>query len=126
MSSYLTIADAMALEAKCPLCKASPGRPCVYMADKVKRTYNYHTGITAATVVSERGTPTKRVHNDRRERVWKKIMRADREAYQKAHTDREPSALFALRAFDVAEYNQTKEWLRANHRLFRLRLTDPQ
>jgi hypothetical protein len=106
-----------ALGVKCPKCGALRTKPCVYLQPKFRYDREpYRPGArrgwrTAKTLVADIGDPTKRVHNERRTRADQKATRARRRAYTKKMAT-PPAGLASLRAFDVAEYNQTREWLR--------------
>lgn len=100
-------------QAVCPLCHAAKGKPCVYMADGMKNHWDWGTQTRVVDSVHERGTPTKRVHNARRSKADWKLELARRQSHWQKMA-KPPASLFALRAFDRAEYEQTKKWLREN------------
>jgi hypothetical protein len=103
--------DELAMTVTCPLCYAKPGQACVYMNDHVLRSYEWSTGRTTKQYSHRMGDPTKRPHNDRRNKIVK-TQEADRRAAYYAMMTKPPDGLFELRALDVAEYNKTKAWIR--------------
>ena len=98
------VPDDEALRLDCPACLAKHGYMCVYTAPYGKVGGRYVVG-----------KPCKRVHWQRREKARDRrrrdAWRDTRPVYPASRAQREAAA--ALRAFDLAEYEQLRDWLRA-------------
>lgn len=104
----------------CPKCGVRKGQRCVYIADRFEKPeYDRTTWRRLPLVLrNAKGTPTKRVHAERRERVWnesRRLRAAQDLADAKAAA---PAALIALRDFDRREWEATRDWLRAHAQIF--------
>lgn len=109
----LSVTDEMALEVRCPLCKATPGQLCTYLHDKpvwmkeydpVERRNRYFS------VGPRKGEPTARPHNERRAQWWAR-HRAVLRRRATAEALRVPPAVAALHAYDMAQYRMLRDWL---------------
>jgi hypothetical protein len=81
--------DDEALESDCPICRVGPGSWCVYVGNVVRA-----------------GTETKRLHIQRRHELWLKRPILG----PKKH--RLTAAVVSLQAFDRAEEQALRTWLR--------------
>lgn len=97
----------------CPKCRAKAGSSCVYMpvAPTYERRGTQHT--KALSILARVGTPTKNVHNERRDKYSRKRNAAEIRA-RYAVASAPPTALQSLLAFDMAEYRRLREWLVIN------------
>ena len=108
-----------AISVSCPKCGAKRGEPCTYIPLVEDGRYVTSNKIRARMAIV--GTPTKRPHNDRMNRLTD-VQRARRRR-QRLQTGiaSTPAALFALRDFDRREHERLKAWLKENWSIFRLR-----
>lgn len=109
------VTDKEAYEIKCPLCGRGPKRKCIRMS-AVKKREMYGIGYTGRMVtVHRKGTNIARPHAQRREAYARlRLERWKREnPAEWLRTDME-QARAALAAFDRAEYEQMRDWLK-NH-----------
>lgn len=106
--------------AACPKCGASQGAPCVYLPFNVgpqgPRPRTLRTPLYLRV-----GTPMPGVHPDRRKVVRGRRLRVavKREARLQRKPDEVMLITRALRDFDLAEYQQLREWLRLHGHLLR-------
>jgi hypothetical protein len=92
----------------CPKCKARKGRGCVYVLRPVGP---YQQPDPRA------GTPTKRPHNERLQKITNALRREALAAWQERHADRYAAERQALGALARQEDTQLREWLRQHGRV---------
>jgi hypothetical protein len=99
------VSDEECLQVDCPFCGVKRGTMCVYTAPYGKVNNRY--------VVGE---PCKRPHYQRRDRARNNRARLERLDRRPIHpaTLAQREAVHLAREFDLLEYNQLREWLRAN------------
>lgn len=111
----MTATDAEAYEVRCPLCGREPKRKCVRTTAKKKREMS-GTGYTGRRVtVHRKGTNIAKPHPQRRaEAARLRLERWRRENPAAFRAQDAEQARAALAAFDRAEFEQMRDWLK-NH-----------
>lgn len=115
----MTEREEAAYRLSCPLCLARKGEPCLYLEPAPRMEHRRSPGYQAQ--LDRAGTPTKQPHAERFAKVDKYLRQARRAQELKVMKATQPPWLAPLRAFDAAEYEQMRDWLRENWHLFRLR-----
>lgn len=104
----------------CDECGATKGKPCVYMPLVNQGDEHYHRSVYVKSRMALTGTPTKRAHNARYHRLWR------RQKKRSATLLSEPEApdphyvetVYLHRQFDLVEYENIRNWLRENASIF--------
>lgn len=111
----------------CEVCFAEPRQPCVYLGPVNPPPRDYPLAALSASMrkqIEQEGKPMAQGHYLRLmawQRVVNRRLRRERERARREAIPPEPAWLRPLREFDAAEVEQMRQWLRENHRLFRLR-----
>lgn len=99
----------------CPLCKARPSNPCVYIRDSPELV-NYFGEVKRPPIKA--GEPTQRPHNERYNRAWQRNQRRKiEEYYNRVTKDPHEEARRAYADAVVKEQHELTTWLRRYGRI---------